>query len=843
MQKYVSDHFEVTQELFAVLSNDFKATETNRAWNRFGPNVLSSLSDQGGIELKRLLKVEDWHRFQQCYAWVVENREPAQVEARIDVGEQADHHIEWLLAWSDRRQAVMMTGRDITAFKNYQSRYHEIEATAQIGVWEVDLAKNRVWWSDMVHHIHGTNPHTFDPSVGDALEFYHPLDRDRVRLAVDRMIQSGEPYDMRARLVLASGEVKWVRTKSRAEMINGKVVRCFGTVQDISTEYKRETEARLQAEKFEAMAEHIPVMLALFNEQGEFEWVNRQWEQDLGWNLRAMQGKDMMSLFHPDARYRQSVLEFMMSGSEEWRDFQTVIRNGSKIDTSWANVKLSSGKSIGIGQNISLRKKLENELKSANAQLQLAMDVGSFGTWELKPQSGDVHYSPGWAQMLGLDFHSLVHRIETWESLVHPDDKERANTEVGRCLSGEIQLYEGAQRLKHADGSWRWIQSWGRVTERDPKGVPLSFLAVTVDVTRTYHAEREAERYFNSSLTLLSVCGFDGIFRRVNPAFTEILGWSADEIVGRTYSEFLHPDDVQATVEEFSKLQQGHSVFQFENRYRMKSGGYKTLSWVSRSVLNEEMIYAAAQDVTKARESEVKMFHSARLASLGEMASGIAHEINNPLAIIRARSSQIKGLIQDRQFDKAESELGRIEATVDRIATIIRGLKTLSRDSTHDPKEAVSFLLILDDSLELARERIKAAGIELRLDKETLSRLPKVTGRPAQLGQVVVNLFNNSFDAIREQGSKWIEISARVSGPYVEILFTDSGRGIPPEIVSRMMDPFYTTKGVGKGTGLGLSISRSIVQEYGGDLKYDPDCPNTRFVLSLPVASIDANPG
>jgi len=148
----------------------------------------------------------------------------------------------------------------------------------------------------------------------------------------------------------------------------------------------------------------------------------------------------------------------------------------------------------------------------------------------------------------------------------------------------------------------------------------------------------------------------------------------------------------------------------------------------------------------------------------------------------------------------------------------------------------VSLSVVLDDALELAREKIRAAGIEIRIHSEKLARLRRVKGRPAQLGQVVVNLINNAFDAVRDLPQKWIEIDANEGPGVIEIQITDSGRGIPPEVVQKIMEPFFTTKGVGQGTGLGLSISRSIAQEHGGDLRYDSASKQTRFILTLPSA-------
>jgi C4-dicarboxylate-specific signal transduction histidine kinase len=224
------------------------------------------------------------------------------------------------------------------------------------------------------------------------------------------------------------------------------------------------------------------------------------------------------------------------------------------------------------------------------------------------------------------------------------------------------------------------------------------------------------------------------------------------------------------------------------------------------------------------------------MAALGEMAAGLAHEINNPLSIIVGLVEQIRRF----EFSTLHGAtppaviLDRLKSTVFRISKIVNGLLSFSRDSSDVPAESVELGALLDDTLELCRERLKHHGIELRVGSVPGGLV--IQARRSQISQVLVNLLNNSYDAVVGLSSPWICIEVNEDGNGVGISVTDSGSGISAQIREKMMFPFFTTKPVGKGTGLGLSISKGIVEKHGGTLTVDPTCAHTRFVVWLPRA-------
>lgn len=256
----------------------------------------------------------------------------------------------------------------------------------------------------------------------------------------------------------------------------------------------------------------------------------------------------------------------------------------------------------------------------------------------------------------------------------------------------------------------------------------------------------------------------------------------------------------------------------------------ETLLYVAERAQQRTMKLKETTDIVLQQQQQ--LLHSSRLSALGEMAGGIAHEINNPLAIILGRALQIK-----KAVDKAPPELEKvknfavdIEATAKRVEKIIIGLKTFSKDGEKTPFERVDIQTIIQDVLVLCKEKLKNKSVNLDISSRNCS----VECRPIQIGQVLLNLLNNAYEAISLQKEKWISIDITEEGNKLTLAITDSGQGINEQVASRLGNPFFTTKST--GTGLGLSISRGIAESHHGSLALDRNSRNTRFVLVLPVS-------
>ena len=263
------------------------------------------------------------------------------------------------------------------------------------------------------------------------------------------------------------------------------------------------------------------------------------------------------------------------------------------------------------------------------------------------------------------------------------------------------------------------------------------------------------------------------------------------------------------------------------------------LKLIYQRFADDQMAIIIGLDLTqeKIKEKELeefrlKSFSSSRLAVLGEMAAGIAHEVNNPLAVISGACYHLKKKLTAVLDDDATAKLDKIQSTVFRINKIINSLRVFARDGEHDPFVSYSLNKIIDDTLDLGQQKLNDRGISV--SRQGALDDIVIECRPVQLSQVFLNLINNSSYAIQDLDEKWITIEVINSDDQLCVAVTDSGRGIPDTIREKIFNPFFTTKEAGVGTGLGLSISMGIIKSHSGSFTLDDTSKNTRFLVTLP---------
>ncbi|HET9239258.1 MAG TPA: PAS domain-containing protein [Oligoflexus sp.] len=331
----------------------------------------------------------------------------------------------------------------------------------------------------------------------------------------------------------------------------------------------------------------------------------------------------------------------------------------------------------------------------------------------------------------------------------------------------------------------------------------------------------------------------------INKVWSDTSGCRLRCALGEGWLRALHPEDRDRVVQAWQAFVQERQPFCCEYRYQRPDG---RSVWVLATA--EAMDFApdartqfirVEQDLTERKEHELlineqraQMVAASKMSALGEMAGGIAHEINNPLAILQLCSRQILRLVRTeanpnpRLVETAEN----IRHTTDRIASIIRSLRAISRDGHSDPFMPTPLRTLIDDCLELCAARFQSHSITLTV--AAFDPALTVWCRPVEILQILLNVLNNAFSALEALEEKWIEIGILDRDLFVDIEVTDSGRGIAPEYHDKLFLPFFTTKPIGSGTGLGLSISKAVALDHHGDLWLDSSSPYTRFVLRLP---------
>ena len=237
--------------------------------------------------------------------------------------------------------------------------------------------------------------------------------------------------------------------------------------------------------------------------------------------------------------------------------------------------------------------------------------------------------------------------------------------------------------------------------------------------------------------------------------------------------------------------------------------------------------------------SQGRVHHASKMASLGEMASAMAHEINTPIQTINLIAQRVqRQLNKDFSAEDIDQSMSKITASVTKISDIIDSLRKVSRHSTEDEFSEVRIKELLQDTINMTEERFKVNNIDFNISYHDTSENTLLQCQRLQISQILINLINNAYDAIQACDDKWIKIDIQQISDKIRFSITDCGKGIDSEILEKVFEPMYTTKEVGKGTGLGLSISRDIVLKHNGLLYIKKESPNTCFVLELPIIHI-----
>lgn len=393
--------------------------------------------------------------------------------------------------------------------------------------------------------------------------------------------------------------------------------------------------------------------------------------------------------------------------------------------------------------------------------------------------------------------------------------------------------------------------------------VSAVFPSLFANFTRLEHLnnlekiEKQQSVLFANLSEGLIVYAENGSIEAINPAAPKILGMSYHQLLGQEDRDPkwhmtdatgvpLRPDEVPSVIASQRKKpvkNQIVGVTTGDGEYR-----WLNMNAIPYGLQDQELkIAVTISDVTDMKKSQdliaqqqSQLVASSKMSALGEMAAGVAHEINNPLAIIAGKAFQIRrDYANPNENHKIPEHLDKISSTIARIQKIIKGLQTFARGGEHDPFFLVSIKGIAEEVLSFSNEKIVKQNVQVQLN------IPddlKIECRTAQISQVMLNLIHNACDAVSEQNERWIKIEAKTWGQRVQILISDSGPGIPTQIQNKIMQPFFTTKEVGEGTGLGLSISKGIIDSHQGRFELVQASNPTTFLIDLPVHQNQESP-
>jgi hypothetical protein len=489
---------------------------------------------------------------------------------------------------------------------------------------------------------------------------------------------------------------------------------------------------------------------------------------------------------------------------------------------------------------------------------QLAENIIEMVFWMSDPgERQGLYVSPAYENIWGRSRESLYANFIEWLEAIHPQDRQHIETVFfEQSLAG---TYDEEYRIIRPDGSLRWIRDRG-FPIRDKSGEPYRVVGIAEDISD----RKLAEQQIREQAALLDVAT-DAIFvqdleQRLlfwNKGAERLYGWEAAEVLGRSAESLVYK--CEETLPQFEAIQTilaAEGKWQGELQQVTKDG--KKIIVESRWTLvrdvagNSKSILIVNTDITEKKQLEAQFLRAQRLESLGTLASGIAHDFNNILTPILAVAQLLP--LKFPKLDENTQELLRIlEGSAKRGADLVTQILSFSRRGVEGSRTIVQTRHLLSDVAQVA-QRTFPKSIETQTD--IAPNLWTVFADATQLHQVLMNLTINARDAMPDGGileisaeNLWIDesyarmhVDAKV-GSYIVITITDTGKGIPPEIMDRIFDPFFTTKEVGKGTGLGLSTVIGIIKSHGGFVNvYSEVGKGSRFQVYLPSSQVTETP-
>jgi PAS domain S-box-containing protein len=452
---------------------------------------------------------------------------------------------------------------------------------------------------------------------------------------------------------------------------------------------------------------------------------------------------------------------------------------------------------------------------------------------------------------------------QAWSRLVHPDDQPAAVIQWRDAVASGT-TYECEFRIRRADGGFRWHIARALPIHNNAGGI-ARWIGTNTDIEDQKSAARALERLnktleqqvaesiadrdrmWRLSTDIMLVADFQANIVSVNPAWQQLLGWDEKNLPGRSFIDFVHPEDRARTLAQMRELGDGARTFKFINRYRRQDGMYVTLSWTA--VPDERFIHAVGRDITADLEAaealrltELALQQAQKMETIGKLTGGVAHDFNNLLQVI---SGNLQLLASDvAGSERAERRLANALAGVSRGAKLASQLLAFGRRQALEPKTIKIGRLIagMEDMLR------RSLGEAIEIETVVSAGLWNTFVDPTQVENAILNLAINARDAMDNAGKLTLEVGNALldddyardhaevaAGQYVMLAVTDTGCGMTPDVLAQAYEPFFSTKPEGKGSGLGLSMVYGFVKQSGGHVKiYSEPGHGTTVKLYLP---------
>ena len=746
--------------------------------------------------------------------------------------------------------------QDITAGKEAEARAREegdrlrraFEGAAP-GIWITWKDRGEQYVNPAFARILGATPE--EMAQQDFRQLTHPEDLPENEALYAEMVEGKrDGFVMEKRYLRRDGGIAWVRVSvSALRGADGGVQQTIAVAEDITASRGAMQRLRESERRFRELAESMPFIVWTADATGSVDYQTRAIMDLTGRGPEGLVGEAWIEVVHPDDREHTLAAwhEAVEKGEAYGVEFR--IRRTDGVYrwhlTRAVPVRDDSGRIVkwyGSSTDIHDIRDGEARIRESEERFRVVARATADAIWDWDLRTDEIWWSEGLQRIFGVP----IAEAESWADRIHPEDREGALREMDQVISGTGDDWQGEYRFRRGDGAYAWVVDRAFVI-RDGEGRAIRMVGGMSDETHEMEAQRrirEQAELLDRARDAILVRRLDHTVEYWNHGAEAMYGWSREEALGHSVKDLLYNQHSPFAEATEQVVRDGEWQGELEQVCRDGTPIVVEASW---SLMRDpdgapRRILAIHTDVTERKKLQAQFFRAQRLESIGTLAGGIAHDLNNVLSPILMSMGLLRTMWKDQESVEI---LSAIEGSARRGADMVRQVLAFAR-GVDGVRVAVDLSRIVDDLGRVVRDTFPR-NISFR------ARIPpglwSLHGDPTQVHQVLMNLFVNARDAMPGGGGLTVEaanvrldeqyaaMSSRSNpGPYVRITVADTGEGMAPAIVERAFEPFFTTKEVGSGTGLGLSTVDAIVRSHGGFVNvYSEPGKGTTFRVYFPA--------
>ncbi len=716
----------------------------------------------------------------------------------------------------------------------------QAQSIAGVGSWEWFAATNITVRSPQMYAIYGFDPAQGPVSCADVNRLYTPKSWTDLCANFDKAYKTGEPYEVECEIIRVDGSPGWVISRGTPiKDDTGTIVGLRGTVQDI-------TERKLLEDRNRLIVNAVPDLLFLLDNSGIFIDYHASDPNRLAHKPEDFLGKSFREVLPGDLseRVTESLKKISAGSHMERFEFSMPVA-GIPLHFEGTLTPLDRERFMVVVRDITERKKAELVMRENEQNLALAQRIAGLGSWQWHIKEDRLIWSPEVYRIFGRDPQVFTPSVGVFMNLLLPEERARVTAALEAALAGGPAL-NIEHRILKPNGEELIVHEQGEIIF-DENGKPDLMSGTVQDITQRRKADekvREQATLLDKARDAILVRDLSNSIIYWNQGAERMYGWTKKEANEKSIRTLLYPNPEEFDAAMIEVLNKGEFTGELEQTTK---DGHKLSVQARWTLLRDEAgvpksILCINTDVTERRKLEQQFMRAQRLESIGTLAGGIAHDLNNVLTPIMLAVDVLKAdaLSQD-QLDL----VAMIEGSAKRGSNMVRQVLSFAR-GVEGNQETVNIQDLLSELAKIVQETFPK---NVMLHTEVAENLWNIKADFTQLHQVLMNLAVNARDAMPEGGRLSIvaencvidnqyagmHIDAR-PGNYVVIRCEDTGSGMPAAVLEKIFEPFFTTKELGKGTGLGLSTSIAIIKSHGGFMRaYSEPGRGSRFHLYIPA--------